>query len=168
MEDQTAQQTEEAKQEPHGDEQEQVDWEAKYREAVKHSREWERRSKANDKAAEQLKEIQQAQMTEAERLKAQLDEQTARADALQAAADRAQWFAAAAKETGLPAEAAAFVAADSAEATMEKAKALAALMQSNASAPVVGGEGTRLDHSKLKPKADANDFLRAEFRRLGH
>ncbi len=157
-----------AEQEPHGDGQA-VDWEAKYREAVRHSREWERRSKANDKAAEQLKEMQQAQMSEAERLKAQLDEQRARADALQAAADRARWVADAARATGLSQDAVALLAASDADGMLESAKALAALTQATPPAsPVVGGEGTRLDHSKLKPEGTANDFLRAAFRQMGH
>lgn len=171
MDEQTAAQPEE-QQEPHGTEQPEgqaVDWEAKYREAVEHSRKWERSSKANDKAAKQLKELQLAQMSETERLKAQLDEQTARADALQAAADRAQWVADAARQTGLSPEAVALISSDSAEDTLDKARALAGMVQAKGStSPVVSGEGTRLDHSKLTPKESANDFLRAAFRQMGH
>lgn len=43
------------------------DWEAKYREAVGHSREWEKRAKANSSAAEELEKLRAASMSEQEK-----------------------------------------------------------------------------------------------------
>lgn len=45
-----------------------VDWKAKYEEALEHSRKWESRSKANSDAAQKLTEIEEAQKTEQQRL----------------------------------------------------------------------------------------------------
>ncbi|MFE4548870.1 hypothetical protein [Streptomyces sp. NPDC056785] len=44
-----------------------TDWEAKYREAVGHSREWEKRAKANSSAADELDKLKASQMTEQEK-----------------------------------------------------------------------------------------------------
>ncbi|MEV6105707.1 hypothetical protein AB0M28_13465 [Streptomyces sp. NPDC051940] len=44
-----------------------TDWEAKYREAMGHSREWEKRAKANSGAAEELEKLKQQNMTEQEK-----------------------------------------------------------------------------------------------------
>ncbi|MFJ3537049.1 hypothetical protein ACIPQA_16450 [Streptomyces sp. NPDC090109] len=44
-----------------------TDWEAKYREAVGHSREWEKRAKANSGASEELEKLKAAAMTEQEK-----------------------------------------------------------------------------------------------------
>jgi hypothetical protein len=44
-----------------------TDWEAKYREAIGHSREWEKRAKANSGATEELEKLKAANMTEQEK-----------------------------------------------------------------------------------------------------
>ncbi|MFE0036829.1 hypothetical protein [Streptomyces sp. NPDC059015] len=44
-----------------------TDWEAKYREALGHSREWEKRAKANSGAADELEKLKAANMTEQEK-----------------------------------------------------------------------------------------------------
>ncbi|WP_420868076.1 hypothetical protein [Bifidobacterium simiarum] len=53
-------------QEPHG-EQQPTDWEAKYREAVSHSREWEKRAKDNKAAADELQQLKESQLSESEK-----------------------------------------------------------------------------------------------------
>lgn len=44
-----------------------VDWEAKYRETLSHSREWEKRAKDNKDAADELAKVKAAAMTEQEK-----------------------------------------------------------------------------------------------------
>ena len=44
-----------------------IDYEAKYREAVAHSREWEKRAKDNKAAADELQQLKEAQLSEAEK-----------------------------------------------------------------------------------------------------
>ena len=61
-----------------------VDWESKYNELKKHSREWERKAKANKDAADELARLKESQLSETDKLKQQLAEATARADGLQA------------------------------------------------------------------------------------
>ena len=51
-----------------GDAGEHVDWEAKYHDAMKHSREWENRAKANSDAANRLKALEDAKLSETEKL----------------------------------------------------------------------------------------------------
>lgn len=52
-------------QEPTGDP---VDWEAKYKDAIAHSREWEKRAKENKTAADELAALKEAQLSETEKL----------------------------------------------------------------------------------------------------
>lgn len=70
--------TNEPMQEPNGTEP--VDWEAKYRDAVKHSREWESRAKANKDKADAFDALEEAK-------KSELDKATERIAALQAEVD---------------------------------------------------------------------------------
>ncbi len=53
-------------QEPNGAEQE-VDWEAKYREAIKHSRQWEDRAKANKEKADAFDKLEDEKKSELEK-----------------------------------------------------------------------------------------------------
>lgn len=55
-------------QEPHGEQS--TDWEAKYREAVSHSREWEKRAKDNKAAADELQQLKESQMCEQQKAEA--------------------------------------------------------------------------------------------------
>lgn len=105
-----------------GDGEDPVDWEAKYREAIKHSRTWEERAKANQGAADRLKELEDASKTE---LQKALDAQKAAEDELAALKKGAELDKARAKvaaETGVPAE---FVVGDDEGAMREYAERLA-------------------------------------------
>ena len=66
-------------QEPNGEAQE-VDWEAKYREALRHSRQWEDRAKANKEKADAFDKLEDEKKTE-------LEKATERIAALQAEVD---------------------------------------------------------------------------------
>lgn len=71
---------------PNGDEA--IDWEAKYRDAVKHSREWERRSKENKEAAEELERLRTERMSESEKLQARAEKAEAELSRLNAENER--------------------------------------------------------------------------------
>ena len=44
-----------------------IDWEAKYKEALGHSRDWEKKAKANKAAADELEKLKESQMSETEK-----------------------------------------------------------------------------------------------------
>lgn len=67
-----------------------ADWEAKYREAIGHSREWEKRAKANSDAADELEKLKASQMSDQEKAVAAAEKagRTAAATEAQAEIDR--------------------------------------------------------------------------------
>lgn len=83
---------------------EQVDWEAKYRDAIQHSREWEKRAKANSSAAEELERLKTAQLTDLEKAQARADKAEKALADLKHTSDVNAWKANAAKEAGIPTE----------------------------------------------------------------
>lgn len=85
-------------------EQEQTDWEAKYKAMQQHSREWEKLAKANKGAAEELEKLKAAQMSEQEREKARADAAEAELEKFKAEAARIDMAKAVAEETGVPFE----------------------------------------------------------------
>lgn len=135
------------------------DWEAKYNEAVGHSRTWEARSKENYAQV-------QALSSELEKLKAaKPDEQLAaanrRADEAEAQlasykhdAEISGWKTAAAKEAGVPAE---LLTGESEEAIKASAKALADWASKRPAAPRFSNPaGTPATHTKAAdPAAEA-------------
>ncbi|WP_416975653.1 hypothetical protein [Streptomyces sp. 4F14] len=64
-----------------------ADWEAKYREAVGHSREWEKRAKANSSAAEELEKLKAANLTDQEKAVAAAEKAGRTAAAQESAAE---------------------------------------------------------------------------------
>ncbi|WP_236034304.1 DUF4355 domain-containing protein [Bifidobacterium saguinibicoloris] len=88
--------------EPHG-EPSPTDWEAKYREAVSHSREWEKRAKDNKAAADELQQLKESQMSETQRAEARTAKLQKELDALKAEKQTNEWRSQVAEETGLPA-----------------------------------------------------------------
>ena len=66
-----------------------IDYEAKYKEAVAHSREWEKRAKDNKTAADELQQLKEAQLSEAEKTAKHIKEQN-------------EWKTQVSKETGVP------------------------------------------------------------------
>lgn len=91
--------TQEPTQEPQGTE---VDWEAKYKEAVEQSRKWEGRAKANKEKADRWDAQQQEGMTEVEKLTKRAEEAEAKLAAYEADAQRRTDAAEVSKKTGVP------------------------------------------------------------------
>lgn len=142
-----------------------VDYEARYNELLKHSREWERKAKANKAAADELEKLKQSQMSEAEKLQRQYEAEKARADALEAEKLRAEWVSEVSKETGLGADLLSLIAAESKEDLAEKAAGLAGRYGAGGegqTVPVVLGDGRHAE----PPKATANDFFRDQFNKM--
>lgn len=92
----------ESEETPNGEEE--VDWEAKYKEAIKHSRDWERRSKENKSAAEELERLKAERMTEAERLQARAEKAEAELARLTAEREQNEAAAEVSKKTDVPQE----------------------------------------------------------------
>lgn len=79
-----------------------TDWQAKYEEMRKHSREWEKQAKANKGAADELEKLKAAQMTEQEKALARAEKAEQQLAQLQAEQQRAADAAEVAKATGVP------------------------------------------------------------------
>lgn len=138
------------------------DWEAKYREAMKHARTWEKRATDNQKAADKLKELEEADKTE---LQKALDAQKEAEDklaALEKGAELEKARAKVASETGVPAE---FVVGDDEDSMREYAERLAKHYKDDPapSVPQAGSFGRR---SKGDPEEEAKRELAKQiFRR---
>lgn len=142
-----------------------IDWEAKYKEAVSHSRDWEKKAKANKAAADELNELKQAQMSEQEKLQSQNAELERELSELRAERDRASWVREASAETGVPADLLALIAADSKETLLEHAKTVAGQLGKDApksSVPVILGSGKHVEagSGQGSPQADFNAFMK--------
>ena len=84
-------------QEPNGESQD-IDYKAKYEEAIAHSREWEKRAKANKTAADELEQMSDAEKAAAKTAKLQKE-----LEELKAEKQSNAWRSQVASETGLPA-----------------------------------------------------------------
>lgn len=163
--------TQDARQEPAkpngaAAEPEPVDWEAKYKEAIAHSRDWEKKAKANNKAATELEELKKSQMTELERAVAERDEYKALVDSLNAEKERASWVSEVSKETDVPADVLDMIGAENKEELLEKARAISEkLAAKGGTVPVVLGDG---QHAQENKGVSANDFFRAKFQQMNH
>lgn len=152
--------------EPNGEATPSVDWEAKYNELKKHSREWEKLAKQRKGAADELAALKESQMSESEKLQKQLAEATARADALQAEKDRAEWVAEVSKATGVPTDLLSLISASDRDDLMSKAEGLRDRYstQNTATVPVVLGDGK---HAEIKQTGSAKDdfsrFMKTAF-----
>lgn len=85
--------------EPQGGE---TDWQAKYEEMRKHSREWEAKAKQNKAAADELEQLKAAQMSEQEKANARAEAAEAELNALKAEKARNDLAKTVADETGVP------------------------------------------------------------------
>lgn len=81
-----------------------VDWEAKYKAMQQHSREWEKLAKANKNAADELEKMKAAQMSETEKAEARAQAAEAALAEMKAELARADAAKAIAEETGVPVE----------------------------------------------------------------
>lgn len=154
-------------QEKSNDAPEPTDWEAKYNELKKHSREWERKAKANKEAADELATLKESQMTEQEKLQQQLADATARADALQAEKDRRQWISEVSAETGVPEDLLEMVSASDRDELASKADVLKEkyAAKEQPTVPVVLGDGKHADVAKAggSAKDDFAKFMKTAF-----
>ncbi len=152
--------------EPNGETAQPVDWEAKYNELKKHSREWEKLAKQRKGAADELAALKESQMSESERLQKQLADATARADALQAEKDRTAWVAEASKATGVPADLLSLISASDRDDLMSKAEGLKDryAATNTATVPVVLGDGKHADIKETgSAKDDFSRFMQTAF-----
>lgn len=141
-----------------------VDYEAKYNELLRHSREWERKAKANKDAADELKKLKDAQLTEAERMQKELDEYKAAAQRLQDEKDRAGWVRGAAEKTGVDASILELVSADGQDDLEAKAELIAKAMGAGnpATVPVVIGDGAHAQQpASGTPAADFAEMMKS-------
>ena len=81
---------------------EETDWEAKYKEALGHSRDWEKKAKANKAAADELQQLKEAQLSEAEKTAKHIKELEAKNAAYEAEKQQNEWKTQVSKETGVP------------------------------------------------------------------
>lgn len=152
--------------EPNGEAAQPVDWEAKYNELKKHSREWEKLAKQRKGAADELAALKESQMSEAEKLQKQLADATARADALQAEKDRTAWVNEAAEATGVPADLLSLISASDRDDLMSKAEGLKDryAAPNTATVPVVLGDGKHADIKETgSAKDDFSRFMQTAF-----
>lgn len=81
-----------------------VDYETKYREAIKHSRDWEKRAKENKEAAEELERIKAERMTETEKLQSRAEKAEAELSRITAENERIAAAQEVSKATDVPQE----------------------------------------------------------------
>ena len=121
--------------EPNGNGEE-IDWEAKYKEALGHSRDWEKKAKANKAAADELEKLKESQMSETEKAAKRTQELEAQVAAYKAKEQQADWKAQVSAETGVPAD---VIEGDSLEAMQSHAKRIHELLNPKPKAPAVHG-----------------------------
>lgn len=153
MDEQQIEQTSAEPEEPNGAE---TDWEAKYREAVKHSREWERRSKENKDAADELERIKSERMSEAEKLQARAEKAEAELSKLAKEKERVEAAAEVAKKTDVPQDLLAFCADK--EAMEAFAEAYAAHMQSGTVHAAPSARKSRIVRESTTPTSNRDVF----------
>lgn len=102
-----------------------IDWEAKYKEALGHSRDWEKKAKANKAAADELEKLKESQMSETEKAAKRTQELEAQVAAYKAKEQQADWKAQVSAETGVPAD---VIEGDSLEAMQSHAKRIHELL----------------------------------------
>ena len=122
--------------EPNGNGEE-IDWEAKYKEALGHSRDWEKKAKANKAAADELEKLKESQMSETEKAAKRTQELEAQVAAYKAKEQQADWKAQVSAETGVPAD---VIEGDSLEAMQSHAKRIHELLNPKPKAPAVHGD----------------------------
>ncbi|KAA8831460.1 helicase [Bifidobacterium tissieri] len=139
--------------EPNGESQApEVDWKAKYEDAISHSREWEKRAKANKTAADELEHLKESQMTEQQKAEARTAKLQKELDALKAEKQSTAWRSQVAEETGLPAS---LIVGDSLEDMQEHAKAINEYVASK-----TGRQLPKVDDPGRHPTTAPSDMLR--------
>lgn len=126
-----------------GESGEPTDWEAKYNEAMKHSREWEKRAKDNKSAAE-----------------AHVKELEGKVTAYEAEKQQAQWRAQVAKETDVPAE---LIRGGSLEEMQDFAKQLDGYLHPKPKGAAVHNQGGIPNHGADPEQAEKLNYINRMF-----
>jgi hypothetical protein len=116
-----------------GQQPETVDWEAKYREAVKHSREWEKRAKASKEKADRFDELQAGSRSVEERLEA-LERENSE---LKSAKERRELVQKVAEDTGVDAKVVAALSGSDYDSLVEQAQLVGSLAKPRSTAPSI-------------------------------
>lgn len=88
--------------EPNGDAPE-VDYKAKYEEAIGHSRDWEKRAKQNKEAADELEQLREAQKSAEQKQAEKLADLERENQAFKLERQQQQWASEVAEQSGVPA-----------------------------------------------------------------
>lgn len=133
-----------------------TDWEAKYNEALKHSRDWEKRAKDNKAAADELEQLKASQMTEAQKAEARIKELEGRVTAYEGEKQQAQWRAQVAKETGVPAD---LINGGSLEEMQDFAKRLDGYLHPKPQGAAVRNQGGTPNHGADPAQAEKLNYI---------
>lgn len=79
------------------------DWEAKYKDAIAHSRTWEKRAKENQRKADELDKIEEANKTELEKARSRAEKAEEQLAVATKAAERQKMLMQVSEKTGVPA-----------------------------------------------------------------
>lgn len=113
-----------------------IDWQAKYNDAIRHSREWEKRAKDNKNAAEELEKLKEASMTEQEKAAKHVKELEDKVASYETAKQRAEVEGARRRRDRRTAD---VIEGDSLEAMQSHAKRIHELLNPKPKAPAVHG-----------------------------
>jgi len=136
-----------------GNEPDQVDYEAKYKDMLAHSREWERRAKANKAAAVELAHLKESQAEEKQKYEAL----QAKLEAYEAENEQKKWKTEIAHELNVPME---LLRGSTREQIQEHAEQIASVLHPKPKAPQIHSAGKQPD----KPESsDKQEFIRQLF-----
>ena len=141
-------------------EKEPVDWEAKYKDAIAHSREWEKRAKDNKAAADELEKLKQSQMSETERTAKRISQLEKENAAYKAEKQQASWKTEVSRKTGVPAE---LLRGSTLEDIQAHAEQLDAVLHPKPKGAGVKDPGRTPDHPADAGKADQLSYIRRLF-----
>lgn len=127
--------------------QEPTDWQAKYEDAIKHSRTWETRAKDNSKAAEELKQLKESSMSDAQKAEAHTKELEAKVAAYEQEKQSRTWAQQVSNDTGVPAD---ILQGNSLEDMQEQAKKINSYLHP-------GTGGSKVPHPGRTPEHKPND-----------
>lgn len=119
-----AQEAEQGQATPEVQEDQPIDWKAKYEAMRKHSRDWESKAKANQGAADELEQLKAAQLTEQEKAVQRAEKAEAELEQLKAQAAHAQMVADVASKANVPAEVVSMLTGKDADELAEQVKRL--------------------------------------------
>lgn len=141
----------------------QIDWEAKYRQMARHSREWEKKAKANEDAANELEKLKQSQMTAEQKAEQRANKLEEELKGYRLDAERRKWAKEHSEAYGVPVEVLMAMSADSEDEMKEKAESVAGFFKKQ-SRQIVPGDGVQPGQGE--PPTNGNDWLRSTLPRM--